>query len=272
MTRLTVVGSVNEDVTLFTDVLPAPGQTVLASSLRRDPGGKGGNQAAAAARLGAECRLIAAVGEDDAGNRMLADLRDAGVDVGAVQRVAVPTGEAHIVVDATGENAIVVAAGANAEVTLPGTLDGAVLAQLECPPAVVQQAASMTDGFFALNASPVVPLPAALAERCDLVVVNETEYAAMPELRGARLVVVTLGARGAIALERSREVARVAAVPTRVVSSVGAGDAFCAAAVLGIVEGASVLDALRAACLVGAAAVASPTARPLLRPLGEYLR
>ncbi|GAA2749564.1 PfkB family carbohydrate kinase [Amnibacterium kyonggiense] len=271
---LTVVGSVNEDVTMFSTALPAPGGTVLATSVRRSAGGKGANQAAAAAALVGRSRLIGAVGRDAFGDRMLDALRSAHVDVSLVRRVSIDTGRAYISVDPSGENSIVVAPGANASVVVPPTLRGPVLCQLEVPVRAAIEAARATDGFFALNAAPATTLPRELIDDCDLVVVNEAEYAAMPELRDARLVVVTLGADGAAAFERGVEIARASGRPAEVVSSVGAGDAFCAAVVLAIASGSSVSSALAVACAVacavGAAAVASLDARPALGTLTSY--
>ncbi|HEY3503062.1 MAG TPA: ribokinase [Actinocatenispora sp.] len=270
---LTVVGSLNLDLTCRTARLPAPGETVTAYGLDRTPGGKGANQAVAAARLGAAVRMVGAVGDDDAGPVLRAALRAAGIDDGAVATVPGPSGTALIAVDDRGENQIIVVPGANARVPVdPAVTDApAVLCQLEIPLDTVLAAARASQGFFALNAAPAVPLPDELRARCDLVIVNETEYAALDGLPDARLVAVTYGADGAQLLAHGQPVARAEAPAVRAVDSVGAGDAFCAALVLALRAGYDPDTALAAACRVGAYAVTVPGARPELPPLAEFL-
>lgn len=271
---LVVVGAINLDLTARVPRAPHPGETVSGGILSRQPGGKGANQAVAAAKLGARVRLIGAVGADDAGDEMRRHLAAAGVDVAGVQRSAEATGTALIVVDDSGENSIVVCPGANTTIDgalIPDVPGAAVLAQLEVDLAVVEQVASSTEGFFALNVSPVQPLPETLRDRVDLFIVNEHEYAQLPELRARPLVAVTLGAEGAILLRDGVEVARAKAPATSVVSSVGAGDAFAAALTVALLEGRDPQAALAAACAVGAAAVADPQSQPDLDRLEAYL-
>ncbi|MEN2738761.1 ribokinase [Microbacterium sp. X-17] len=268
---LAVVGSINVDVVARVARLPGPGETVLGGALTRSPGGKGANQAVAAARLGARVRMVGCVGDDSDGRWMIDALRDAGVDTGGIWLGDTPTGTALIAVDANGENQIVVCPGANAAVEAPDDLgdDEAVLAQLEIPLATVAALAT-APGFLALNAAPAAELPASVVERADLVIVNETEYALQPALAAARLVAVTHGAAGAVLLSRGTEVARASAPPVTAVDSVGAGDAFAAALTLGLHAGWPPELALRAACAVGADAVTMPGAQPPLRPLASY--
>ncbi|GAA3510828.1 ribokinase [Actinocatenispora rupis] len=270
---LTVVGSLNLDLTCRTERLPAPGETVTAHHLDRVPGGKGANQAVAAARLGAAVRMVGAVGDDDAGPVLRAALRTAGVDDSGVVTVDGPSGTALIAVDDRGENQIIVVPGANALVRVDaGVADApAVLCQLEIPLPTVLAAARTSRGFFALNAAPAVPLPDELRARCDLVIVNETEYAALGGLPDARLVAVTYGSRGAELRARGELVATAEAPAVRAVDSVGAGDAFCAALVLALRSGLDPGAALTAACRVGAYAVTVPGARPDLPPLADFL-
>lgn len=270
---LAVVGSINLDIIAAAPRLPGPGETVGDGVLRRRPGGKGANQAAAAARLGAPTRMIGAVGRDAEGDAMLDALRVAGVDVSGVGRVGEPTGTALIAVDADGENQIVVCPGANAHVSLEDVSfsdDEAVLVQLEIEMDVVTELARRVPGFLALNAAPARPLPSELRERVDLFIVNESEYALIPELADAPLVVVTYGGDGAALLERGREAARVPAVRVEPVDTVGAGDAFCAALTVGIRSGLAHEEALRAACAVGAFAVTQPESQPAFEPLNAY--
>ncbi len=270
---LAVVGSINVDLTATVPRLPGPGETVLGGTLTREPGGKGANQAAAAARLGARVRMIGCVGDDTDGRWMLEGLSDSGVDVSGVWLGDEPTGTALITVDADGENQIAVCQGANADVSLLGVsfeLDEAVLVQLEIPLEIVSALAVSVPGFFAVNAAPATPLPDAVVERADLIIVNETEYSLLPQLAAARTVAITYGADGAALRRDGVEVARVPSPRVDAVSSVGAGDAFCAALTLALHAGWDDESALTAACAVGADAVRHPSARPPLRPLAEY--
>jgi len=248
--HLTVVGSVNLDLTALVERLPQPGETVRATELRRSPGGKGANQAVAAARLGARVRLVAAVGEDELADEALAGLRAAGVELDLERKGR--TGVALIYVDPGGENEIAVFPGANA-LLAPRRVEGAVLCQLEVPDAVVRAAAEHAS-FFALNAAPARPLDL----EPDLLVVNEREYATCS--RG-KLVAVTYGASGAVLLEGGREVARAQAPPVRAVDATGAGDAFTAALVVSLLEGRGRKEALERACAEGARAAALPGAQ-----------
>ena len=269
---LAVVGSINVDLTASVVRLPGAGETVLGGTLRRLAGGKGANQATAAARLGARVRMIGAVGDDSDGQWMLQTLRDAGVDTGGVWLGAAATGTALITIDQSGENQIVVCPGANDDASVVGVEfgpDEAVLAQLEIPADVVDSLAGVP-GFLAINAAPARSLAESLVRRADLIIVNETEFALLPELAGARLVAVTYGADGAALREHGREVARATAPRVPVVSSVGAGDAFSAAITLALAAGWPYEDALRTACAVGADAVTHAVAQPPLRALTSY--
>jgi ribokinase len=271
---LTVVGSINLDLTAVGERLPGPGETVGGATLHRQTGGKGANQAVAAARLAGRSRFVGAVGHDADGARMLAELSAAGVDVAQVTTVDAPTGTALIVVDAAGENQIAVCPGANALVDLTGVEfadDETVLCQLEIELEVVVEAALRHRGYFALNAAPARSLPAELIERCDLIIVNESEYALIPELADAALVAVTYGGDGSALLRRGERVAGAPSNPTEVINTVGAGDAFCAALVLALRSGLDEASALAAANAVGARAVADSAAQPAFDRLEHYL-
>lgn len=273
-TTLTVVGSLNVDLTCRVHRLPSPGETIGGGTLTRQPGGKGGNQAAAAARLAGTARMVGAVGADPDGRLLMEALDRAGVDISAVEQVSAPTGTALIVIDSEGENQIAVAPGANAVVSLERadfSNGGPVLAQLEIAVDAVLEAARRTTGFFALNAAPAQALPAELLERCDLVIVNESEYGLIPELRNAKRVAVTYGAGGASMYTQGVRTAHAPATKTSVVNSVGAGDAFCAALVLALASGLDEESSLAAACAVGAAAVASEFSQPEFGRLEHYL-
>ncbi|MEV8338717.1 PfkB family carbohydrate kinase [Leucobacter sp. NPDC077196] len=289
--RLAVVGSINIDLIARTATLPRPGETVGGGSFSRLPGGKGANQAIAAAALGIATRLIGAVGDDADGALVRAALVAADVDESSVRTASEPTGVALIGIDAAGENQISVCPGANDAVTVPADAFAhgeAVLVQLEVPMAAVVDAARACTGFFAVNAAPAAELPGEVLQRADLVIVNETEFAAIPALHGggsgsgagsgsgsgrsARpLVAVSLGADGAKLLRDGVEVARASSQAVAVRSTVGAGDAFCAALVAALISGVAEDAALAAACAVGAAAVADERSQPALQPLAAYL-
>ncbi|MFJ4038180.1 PfkB family carbohydrate kinase [Microbacterium sp. NPDC090007] len=269
---LTVVGAINVDLTARVERAPAAGETVADGVLQRGPGGKGANQAVAAARLGADVRLIGGVGDDLDGRGIREHLTAIGVDASGVQTTDGATGTALIVVDATGENSIVVCPGANAAIDADalGIVPGAaVLAQLEVTDAVVS-AAARAAGFFALNAAPARPLPDDILAACDLVIVNETEYAQLPGVHDAALLCVTRGAAGARLYRRGELAASAPGVETTVRNTVGAGDAFCAALVVGLLRGDAETNALARACAVGAAAVADDASQPNLNILDAY--
>jgi ribokinase len=270
---LQVLGAINVDLVARVPRAPERGETVLGGELTTLPGGKGANQASAAARLGGRVRMLGAVGRDATGSASVDALADAGVDTSAVQRADVPTGTALIVLDAEGENSIVVCPGANDAIDA-AALDvdphGPLLAQLEVDPAVLAEAASRTDGFFALNFSPPADLPDAVIDRVDLFIVNEGEYRALPDRARDGAVVVTLGADGARFLDGGVEVARATSPAVEVASTVGAGDAFAAALTVALLSGWDRGAALAAACAVGSAAVADPRSQPALNPLASY--
>lgn len=268
MARIAVVGSVNLDLVARVPRLPGPGETVAAVGLRRVPGGKGANQALAAARLGAEATLVAAVGDDAAAGEALVLLRDGGVGLGAVRTVpGVPTGHALITVDDAGETTIVVAAGANAALRVTAaevSAAEAVLTVLEVPDYAVAAAVRHATGFVVLTAAPPRPLPSAMLARVDLVVANRAEYAAVPGLDAARAVAVTSGAAGAVLRREGHEVARAAAPRITAVDGTAAGDAFTAALTVALLDGADDDAALRFACAAGAATATRPGAQPSL--------
>ena len=261
--RLTVVGSVNLDLVARCERLPRPGETLTAASFARHPGGKGANQAVAAARLGAEVTFVGSVGDDDFADEALAGLREAGVET--VLRQGGPTGVALIIVDDEGENVIVVAPGANSELLDPA-VSGAVLCQLEIPAVAVAVAAQRAERFF-LNAAPAKPVPADLLRAAELVVVNRYELEALPET--PRLTALTLGEEGAVLLDGGVEVARAAAPRVRAVDGTAAGDAFTACLVVSLLEERDRDEALRRACAAGAIAASRAGAQPSLPTAAE---
>ncbi|MBU8868049.1 ribokinase [Paenarthrobacter aromaticivorans] len=274
-TALTVVGSINLDIAATASRLPTPGETVGGAVLRQQPGGKGANQAVAAARLAGASRMVGAVGRDEAGRSLLEAMASAGVDVQDIAQVDAATGTALVLVDSEGENQIVVCPGANGEVTVDGVSfaeEEAVLCQLEVDQDVVLEAARRTKGYFALNAAPAAPIIPELLERCDLVIVNETEYALIPALRTAPLVAVTYGGEGSAIFEHGERVAEAPAVRvTEIANTIGAGDAFCAALVLALRSGLEHSHALAVANAVGADAVRDASSQPALKSLEHYV-
>ncbi|MBB1246848.1 ribokinase [Streptomyces durbertensis] len=290
MWDLLVVGSANADLVVGVERRPAAGETVLGSDLAVHPGGKGANQAVAAARLGARTALLARVGDDAHGRLLLDAQRAAGVDVSGVLTGGGPTGVAMITVDASGDNGIVVSPGANARLS-PSDINAAepllatarvVSAQLEIPLETVAEVVRRLPpaGRFVLNASPPAPLPPEVLAACDPLVVNEHEARAVLSgardpvpasvehqarallALGPRSVVITLGGRGALVAEADGESAHVPAVPVRAVDTTGAGDAFAAALAWRLGAGDPLPAAAAAACRVGALAVTREGAQP----------
>ncbi|MFD4709410.1 ribokinase [Streptomyces sp. NPDC058430] len=276
---LLVVGSANADLVTVVERRPGAGETVLGSDLAVHPGGKGANQAVAAARLGARTALLARVGDDGHGRLLLDSMRSAGVDPVGVLVGGAPTGVALITVDPSGDNSIVVAPGANARLTpqdvkAAGALFQAsqvVSAQLEIPlDTVAEVVRAMAPGSrFVLNPSPPAPLPAEVLAACDPLIVNEHEARVVlgvdvtggPEdwatallALGPRSVVITLGAEGALVADGTGA-HRVPSVEVTAVDTTGAGDAFTAALAWRLGAGESLGDAAAFAAPVGAAAV-----------------
>jgi ribokinase len=261
--ELTVVGSVNLDLVARSERLPRVGETLTDATFARHPGGKGANQAVAAARLGAQVRFVGAVGADAFAEEALAGMRGAGVEL--VLSDLEETGVALILVDAAGENMIVVAPGANARVG-PVAVGGNVLCQLEVSDETVLSAAEGAQQFF-LNAAPARAIPAEVVRKAELVVVNRYELDSLPET--PRLLALTLGEEGAVLIEGGEEVARAAAPLVDAVDGTAAGDAFTACLVVSLLQGRDPEEALRRACAAGALAASREGAQPSLPTADE---
>ena len=285
-----VFGSINLDLVTRVARFPAPGETIGAESFATHPGGKGANQALAAARAGAAVRLYGAVGTDAFADTALALLAADGVDLDGVKRAAAPTGSATILVDAHGENCIAVASGANAladpeavpdSVLAPGAvlvLQHEVSAQAN---AVLIARAHRAGARIVLNAAPARPLSIELLRQIDILVVNETEAAALAAQHGwpataqafaaeaiavaapSLVVVVTLGKEGALAASGTDTI-RVRAPDVAVVDTTGAGDAFVGALAAAIDASAPLPDALRTAVVAGSLACTAVGAQSAL--------
>jgi ribokinase len=258
-TRLCVVGSVNLDTVLVVDRLPRPGETVLAASVTSAPGGKGANQAVAAARAGARVQFVGAVGDDAAAERLRTYLASNAVGTDGLVTLAGPSGSAVVTVDSAGENVIVVAPGANARLTLDSADLREIVAdcdvlllQLEIPVATAVSAALQARSSGAIvmvNASPAGRASPELAELTEVLIVNETEaeHWAWPVPHR----VITRGAAGATYTGAGREFT-IAAPAVEVVDTAGAGDVFA-----GVLAADWIPDreyALRRACAAGALA------------------
>ncbi|MFJ7998365.1 ribokinase [Streptomyces sp. NPDC096310] len=285
---LLVVGSANADLVIGVERRPGPGETVLGSDLSVHPGGKGANQAVAAARLGARTALLARVGDDAHGRLLLDSQRSAGVDTAGVRSGGAPTGVALITVDPSGDNSIVVSPGANARLSPEDVRDAAPLlaasrvvsTQLEIPlETVTEVVRGLAPGSrFVLNPSPPVELPAEILAACDPLIVNEHEarvvlgaaeapsadpagdsdepadWARALLALGPRSVVITLGERGALVAD-DRTTTLVPSVRVRAVDTTGAGDAFTAALAWRLGAGEELAAAAAYAARVGAVAV-----------------
>ncbi|MGQ3067799.1 MAG: ribokinase [Brevundimonas sp.] len=268
--RITVVGSINLDFVASAPKLPDDGETVTGATLARHPGGKGANMALAAQRLGAEICMIGRVGRDGMAEEAMALLLADDVDVGGVIADAdAATGVALIAVDPSGENQIVVAAGANHRVfpeQLPARIEGPLVLQLELPIETVEAAVGRATDFVCVNLAPAQPVSDQLLRRADLIVVNETEAAFYGDLihHGGGRVVVTRGAAGATMYQRGVEMAWATPPQVTAIDATGAGDCFVGAITVALLEGMEPQAALTFACAAGAISATRAGAQPAM--------
>ena len=296
---LIVVGSLNMDLVVRAPRHPRPGETLIGSQFQTFPGGKGANQAVAAARLGAKVRMIGRVGQDAFGDALLQTARQDGVDTTFIRRDPnAATGVALITLDEAGQNTIVVASGANMQVSAQdieqaaAAFEGAslLLMQLECPLEAVEAAAELAQRYgipVVLNPAPARPLPQSLLARVDYLLPNQHELQLLAEgeadyataaarliSNGVRNLVVTLGEEGALLVTpQSQETLPAFKVP--VVDTVAAGDAFAAAFCVALAEGKSLRDAVLWGNAAGAIAVTRPGAQPSMpnrEELNQFLK
>jgi ribokinase len=283
LAKLVIIGSSNIDMVVKTDQIPKGGETRLGGEFVMVPGGKGANQAVCAAKLGAEVILVARVGDDVFGERSLANFRSVGIDTTYVTRdFQRPSGVALITVDAKGENAIVVAPGANSALS-PADVDAAkdaiaqadaVVLQLEIPQETVDHTIKLAKSLgrkVILNPAPVRPMSRDTLSLVDVLTPNEHEAAALLEsapfhasdaptaarelLRmGAGAVVITLGSEGAYAAGPDGA-GYVPAIKVQAVDTTAAGDAFTASLACGLAEGDSIVESARFAARVAAISV-----------------
>lgn len=281
--KIVVIGSANMDMVVKTDHIPVPGETVLSGSFFMNPGGKGANQAVAAARLGADVSFISRLGTDLFGKQFSGLLADEGINTRyLVSDALLPTGVALITVDKKGENSIVVAPGANAGLTiddmeqaLPAIADADfVLMQLETPVNVVEYVAAYAASVHTpvvLNPAPAAPLSEKLLSHIDILTPNETEAAFIAGIpvhdvasatkaadlickKGVNRVIVTLGAKGALICENGQHIL-VEAPKVQPVDTTAAGDVFNGALTVALSEGKDITAAVRFACEAAAISV-----------------
>jgi ribokinase len=292
---VTVVGSLNADLVVTVAHLPGRGETVVGTSTQTGAGGKGANQAAAAAALCDDVAMVGRVGDDSVGRRLVADLAERGVRTSEVQLTTdVPTGSATVAVeDETGENLIVVAPGANgvvapADVEIEAVRDAdVVLVQLEIPLEAVAAAVQHANGRVVLNPAPPAKLPAELLEQLSVLVPNEWELArlagadshdrtaddiaALARKVTAGDVVVTLGARGALVVPSNGEPTLVPPPQVDAVDTTGAGDCFCGALCVALARGDGLVQAARYAVTAAALSTTGRGARGML-PADDAVR
>ena len=291
MTRALVLGSANMDVVVTAERIPAPGETVTGRTLRHIPGGKGANQARAAALAGLDVAFAGAVGDDAHGAALRAGMVEVGIDVDLLRTVEVPTGTAHITVADDGENSIVVVPGANAHVAVDDQVRTAIadaevlLCQLEVPLPVVAEALAHARAHgtrTVLTPAPVHPLSDDLLADVDVLVGNQHEAALLTGMdhpaaaaaalrsRGIATVVVTLGGDGAVAVDADGTI-RQPARRVPVVDTTGAGDAFVGMLVAGLARG-GLPEALGLATSAAALAVQRHGAAAAMPALAEVLK
>lgn len=288
-----IVGSINIDIITSLQRLPLPGETVLAEATARLPGGKGANQAVAAARMGARTSFAGAVGRDESGEWMLQRLAREGIDISAIETLdQEATGTAYIAVDAQGENQIIVVSGANARLShCDPVADGVLLSQLEVPVPALAPLFSGSQALRILNTAPALIEAKPLFAHVDILVLNRPEldvYAAQTDdqtgdgnesvseatehaliakrartlfCREDQAAIVTLGAGGALVVRADRYL-HVPTVPVQPVDTVGAGDCFCGALAALLDEGRTLEEAVPCACAAAALSTLSHGAAP----------
>ena len=299
MSNILVIGSLNADLVVRSPHFPQPGETISGEDLQVIPGGKGANQAVAAARLGANVSMLGRVGKDNFGDFLLDNLKTNHVDTTLIQRDDASTGTATIIVDSHGQNSIVLSAGANGKVSttdiekIPFELYKIVLFQLEIPVETVFRAAQLARmddiPIVIVNPAPATTLPDGLLNCADYLIPNETELGLLTGIevrdiptatnaaksliaRGALSVLVTLGKDGAIYLDNMGEYFHVPAFHVDVVDTTAAGDAFIGGFSAALLQEKSIEEAVRYGCACGALATTKFGAQPSLPTKEEVER
>ena len=252
--QIAVVGSINADLVVQMAQLPARGETVSSGEVSWFPGGKGANQAVAAARMGGNVSMFGAIGADEPGQMCLSALKQSGVNVDAVVTVPSPTSTALVMVEHSGENQIVVADGANQHAEFDAaqiSAADAVIVQFEIPESVIVEVGKAAKGIFCVNAAPVRKLSDELASLIDVLIVNEHEFAQLGEPKSG-LVIVTAGAKEVVAYQNGEVVAKSQPPKVEALDTVGAGDTFVGAFVVAYASGKTIPDSLDLACAASA--------------------
>lgn len=292
MPHIVIVGSLNMDLVVQVPTIPTPGETVLGNDFTTIPGGKGANQAVAAARLGAKVSLIGRVGTDAFGEQLLANARNEGIDVTHVGRdPAAASGVAMIAVDAQGQNSIAVASGANYCLTADQVREAwsalenvdLLVMPLETPLETIETAVTLANQAgvkVILNPAPAQKLPPQILAGVDVLVPNEPETSQLTGIEinspesthkaaqallklGVGNVVLTLGSRGALVLTgETKQFTQVGPYHVEVVDTTAAGDAFVAGLAVALGEGKKLVEAAQFANAVGALAVTKQGAQP----------
>jgi ribokinase len=297
MSNILVVGSLNADLVVRTPRFPQPGETISGEDLQVIPGGKGANQAVAAARLGANVSMLGRVGKDNFGDFLLHNLKSNKVDSQFVQRDDASTGTAIIVVDGNGQNSIVLSAGANGKVSSADVEHASfsnfslLLLQLEIPTPTVFRAAQYAreNGLrVILNPAPAKSLPDELIALADFLIPNETELSLLTGVevkdipsaeqaarallqRGVKHVIVTLGSKGALIVDKDTST-HVDTFKVNVVDTTAAGDAFIGGFANALLQDKSLEDAVQYGCACGALATTKFGAQPSLPTKEEVER
>lgn len=282
MGKIVVIGSSNTDMTVVTDRLPVPGETVLGGRFSMGNGGKGANQAIAAKRLGGDVSFICKVGEDLFGQNSVAHYKKEGLDTAGIMYSKEPSGVALITVDKNAENCIVVASGANNDITVENieankkAIGSAeiVLLQLEIPVASVLRAAKLANeagAYVVLNPAPACGLPDEIYKYISLIIPNQTEIALMTGIeakdeagaakaaealraKGVKNVIVTMGAKGSM-VYYNQTATFIPSKKVKAVDTTAAGDAFCGALCVALSEGKELVEAAEFATCASALTV-----------------
>ena len=252
--RIAVVGSINADLVVQMPKLPGRGETVSSAEPAWFPGGKGANQAVAAARMGGNVSMFGAIGADEPGQMCLSALKQSGVNVDAVVTVSSPTSTALVMVEHSGENQIVVTDGANQYACFDAeqiSAADAVIVQFEIPESVIVEVGKAAKGIFCVNAAPVRELSDELASLIDVLIVNEHEFAQLGEPKSG-LVIVTAGEKEVVAYLNGEVVAKSQPPKVEALDTVGAGDTFVGAFVVAYASGKTIPDSLDLACAASA--------------------
>jgi ribokinase len=256
--------------------LPGRGETVSSAEPAWFPGGKGANQAVAAARMGANVSMFGAIGTDDPGQMCLAALKQSGVNTDSVIKVSSPTSTALVMVEHSGENQIVVADGANQHASFDApqiSSADAVIVQFEIPESVIVEVGKAANGIFCVNAAPVRELSEELASLIDVLIVNEHEFSQLGEPKSG-LVIVTAGAKEVVAYQNGEAVAKSQPPNVEALDTVGAGDTFVGAFVVAYASGKSISESLDLACAASALStlkLGAQSGMPTASEVAEFL-